>query len=206
MFKGFGKHKYTADERQMQAVTNLAGQLREDKFMQSKVNAGTNQIYLIMPESDDFMVTSEYKYTFGEGTIRWDLLNPGCPDLVGIRMFTKPFKDLGKTRTLEGSRNSFTAIYDRSKKIMTAALQLDSVSEGHSACISFDLTAEDRMDDELIDTPERHKTSLERFTDWSAYDFALSLIPKDDVERINAMTEKVRELLGDSWDDVYVKV
>jgi hypothetical protein len=203
MFKGFGKHKYTADDRQIAAASALANQLLSDEFMQSKVNAGTNQIYLVLPENDDFLVSADYKYTFGEATIRWDLLNPGCPDLVGIRMFTRKFKDLRNTRSLEGSRNSFTAIYDRSKKIMTAALQLDSISEGLSACVSFDLTAED---DELIDIPERHKTPLARFTDWSAYDFALSLIPNGDEERINAMTGKVRELLGDSWDDIYVKV
>ena len=202
MFKGFGKPKYTADERQMAGGATLTHQLKKDEFLLSKLNAGTNQVYLLFPDNDSFMEydMEKYQYSLGEGTVRWDLLNPGCPDLVGIRMYTK----CGRLKALEASRNCFTAIYDRAKKIVTIALQVDFLSETDSGCMSIDLTSDELLT--IEEPPERHAKALNRFTHWSSYDMARSMVSRDDLDRQSAIVDLLRDKMGSDWDEVFVSV
>lgn len=200
MFKGFGKPKYTADERQMAACELLRMTLRDDEAMQKRVNSSLNKTHIIDPENEDWLETASLNYSVGTRDIRWDLLNPGCPDLVGIRMFTKT----GPMKLQEAVRNCFTAVYDRSKKVMGVALQLDFKDAKASSTMGLDVTTENV---EPADMSERLEKALMRFSIWSTYDFAHeALVAQGDSNNLQRMIDALKDKYGSNWDDVFVKV
>lgn len=199
MFKGFGKQQFTADERQIAGGAFLTNLLKNDKQNLTKINASNNKAHIIYPENDGFLTDSEIKFSLGAMDLRWDLLNPGCPDLVGIRMFTK----CGRMKALDATRNCFTAIYDRAKRYVTMSLQIDETGDTSLACVTVDLTGDGPVS---IETPERNEKALTRFTHWSIYDMSLSMVPKDDLARRDAIASTLKKLMGNQWDDVFVSV
>ena len=199
MFKGFGTPKYSADERQMAASAVLSTLLKDDNKHLSRINAGSNLAYILYPDNDGFLTNTTFDFSVGELPLRWDLLNPGCPDLVGIRMFTK----CGHLKVLDGTRNCFTAIYDRSKKLISYALQIDAIDKGTSSHLTVDLNQEDAS---LVETPKRNGEALARFTHWSVYEMSLSMVPKDDLARRDAVESTLKEMMGNQWDDVFASV
>ena len=199
MFKGFGKPKYTADERQLAGGVELVRMFKTDNPILSQVNAGNNEAYIVYPKNDGFLNDKEFSFSVATLPVRWDLLNPGCPDLVGIRMFTKP----GRLKILDASRNCFTAVYDRSKKLLSYALSIDELDLSNVSKVTMDLNAEEATP---VEAPDRNAMALKRFTNWTVYELCTSSLPKGDLDTQSKVVHALREKMGSDWDEVFVSV
>ena len=203
MFNGFGKPQYTPDERQNIMSNGLMDLLMHEKKFLSMLNASRNQMFQLCPHTAQdltrFKEDNAPQFISGDTPIRWDVLNPGCPDLVPMIVFTKEGRRDGTFAVKQGAANCFTALWNRATQVLTVSNQWED--EERMGMASLSLKDGKRS---VIETPDRTFDAMNRFTSWNIFDMARRCLR--DPNEMDQLISIVSSSLGDGWDDAFLSV
>ena len=183
MFKGFGKkNKLSNDDLQFFVANSLATIMSNDP--PKKIGLGQNQVFYFAPAKEIQRTDSDMTWQLVSRDMRWDLLNPGQPNLVPLIAVCSH-----GVRTMEDeAKNTVTAVYDRAIKQLTLALSLDSCSKEDAAIICTDLATR-----EVVEASEQTTDALSRLTQWSTYKLCKNYLPED---RHEDLLPKIADEIG----------
>ena len=169
MFKGFGKKpKPTQDDLQLFVADTLSTIVSDKTY--KDIGLSQNKLFCLLPQREITDTTNDrMTWEIYTKPIRWDLLNPGQPNLVPFQASTS-----GAVMTLEETGQSMlAAVYDRAKGLMSFALNLDQQSEEKMTVVTIDLATKEVTD---VLPEAKTQSALKRLTQWISYRTAVSFL------------------------------
>ena len=140
MFKGFGKAPELAqDDKQALALDGVIQLLKN-----GAINAGEklNRLHIIEP-SEQMTNAEGVTWQAVNIPIRWDLLCPGKPNLVGIIAVTAGPDDKMSPEKFASEQAAF--VYNLNSKVLLGAVQM-SKDLMHCGTVAFDMNTEKFID------------------------------------------------------------
>lgn len=183
MLKGFGKQtKLTGDDRQFFVANSILTILGDNPPKQ--IGLGQNKVFYFAPTQRIKSKGGQMGWNILTRDMRWDLLNPGQPNLVPlVATCSHGIKSLE-----DEAKNTLTAVYDRAVKQVTFALSLDNYSDEDAAIICSDLDGK-----KVIEPAEETTDALRRLTQWSTYQMVKLYMRK---EQHDELLPKIAEEIG----------
>ena len=186
-FKGFGKPELTMDERQRTSARLLTQMISDrDSELWNLVKGASNSQICLEPKRE--LNKQDTLWHIEETKVRWDVLNPGCPNYVPIHMVVMPLTQIRKTGDL--ARSIINAVFNRSTDELTMGLQLSNDDEN---CSVYSINTKDK--DKPLTMKDKDMEVLGRFSMYSTYSMIAQIL-KFDGKSIDEVTEDFAQCLN----------
>ena len=169
------------------AVDTLTNFITEEKF-RGQLGKSVNTNNVLLPEGD--VSKDMVRWDICTEAMRWDLLNPGMPNLIPIQVYTKPLKSM---KTIGETYNCIiTALFDlQTERLALCFKQETDIEKGTKTSATYDYKAND-----WVTPDEMTMKALDRLESFRAYRMLSDNMQNEKQSDQELVRDSMAELLG----------